>query len=247
VRKRANDRAQGQHRRPAAERSEGRRAGGGAESRATGDGATEPQQPALGQYFGVTSDVQLLEEQARLQAEADEVLEDLDLVVTLATVGVPHSVGSRALGVMVRRDVDLTVACDRLDLRALYRLGESVALHPRVRVLRFRDDTGVWNVDGRYPDGVYWGIEYVRAGGVSWNVDVWFVDQPERQPDLRDVRELLPLLEDDGARRRILSIKHALNDDPRYGTRLCGRDIYLAVLHHGVTSLNDIEAYLATR
>ena len=52
-----------------------------------------------GQYFAVTSEMQLLEDQARLQAEADEVLEDLNLVTTLATVGVPYSVeSSRSAG-----------------------------------------------------------------------------------------------------------------------------------------------------
>jgi len=194
----------------------------------------------------MTYDVELLEDQAHLQAEAGEVLADLNLAATLATVGFPHSVGSRALHVMVRRDIDLTVACERLDLRELYRLGESVAVHPRVRVLRFRDDTGDWNVHRLYPDGVYWGIEYVHNGGAKWNLDVWFVDQPERQPDLRDVRDLLPLLDDD-ARRLILSIKRSLKDDPRYGAELCGRDIYVAVLHHAATCVTDFEAYLAAR
>ena len=184
-----------------------------------------------------------LEEQARLQVEAADVLGDLDLVATLESVGVPHSVGSRALGLMVRRDIDLTVACEQLDLRGLYRLGEHVALHPHVRSLRFRDDTGHWNVDPQYPDGVYWGVEYVGGNGARWNLDVWFVDQPWRQPDLRDLQELAPLL-DESRRVRILEIKRALHDDPRYGKQLCGRDIYVAVLRHGATTVEDFEAYL---
>lgn len=192
------------------------------------------------------SPVKLLEQQERLQAEADAVLVDLDLLATLTTVGVPHSVGGRALRVMVRRDIDLTVACDRLDLGGLYLLGETVAVHPRVRMLRFRDDTGHWNVDPLYPDGVYWGIEYVSEWAVRWNLDVWFVDEPERQPDLRDLRELSPLL-DDSARRRILTIKGALAEDPRYGSGVCGRDVYLAVLHHDAISVDDFEQYLAAR
>lgn len=194
----------------------------------------------------MASHLQLLEEQEHLQAEADAVLVDLDLVATLATVGVPHSVGSRALRVMVRRDIDLTVACDRLELGALYLLGKNVATHPSVRMLRFRNDTGHWNVDPLYPDGVYWGIEYVSERAVRWNLDVWFVDEPERQPDLRDLRELSPLL-DDSARRRILTIKRALAEDPRYGREVCGRDVYLAVLHHDAINVADFERYLAAR
>jgi hypothetical protein len=187
-----------------------------------------------------------LEAEARLQQEADDVLRDLDLIATLCSVGEPHSVGSRALGLMVKRDIDLTVACDQLDLGRLYRLGEELVVHPRVRMLRFRDDTGHWNVDRLYPDGVYWGVEYVGADRARWNLDMWFVDQPELQPDLRDLRELSPLL-DDSRRARILAIKRALHDDARYGTQLCGRDIYLAVLHHDARSLDDVEAYLAAR
>ena len=132
--------------------------------------------------------MELLADQAHLQAEADEVLADLNLVATLAAVGMPHSVGSRALRVMVRRDIDLTIACEGSTCASCTD-SASVALHTRVRVLRFRDDTGEWNVHRLYPDGVYWGIEYVHSAGTRWSLDVWFVDEPERQPDLRDVRD----------------------------------------------------------
>ena len=78
-----------------------------------------------------------------------------------------------------------------------------------------------------YPDGLYLGIKYA-AGAEEWNVDIWFVDEPHRQPDLQDLKSLLPRI-DEAARSAILRIKHDLVGTPRtkrpstvwISTRLC--------------------------
>ncbi|MCC3771261.1 hypothetical protein K6I34_004133 [Streptomyces sp. UNOC14_S4] len=185
-----------------------------------------------------------LQAQEALQVEADEVADDLGLAGLLAGCGEPVRVGSSALGLMVRRDIDITVICPALDLaakRAVAGIGAVLAVHDRVRQVRFRDDTGHWNTDPGYPDGLYLGVEYRSPGGCAWTLDIWFVDEPGRQPDLAHVRSLPPRL-DDASRGAILRIKHALvaRED---GT--AGYDVYRAVLDHGVTTVEEFEAWRA--
>src|SRR4051812_37788474 len=151
----------------------------------------------------------LLARQAELQAEAAAVAADLDLDRRLAEFGTPVRVGSAALGVMVRRDLDMTVICPDLagpTRAAVAVLGAELTGHERVRQVLIRDDTGAWNTDPLYPDGLYLGVRYRSAEGADWNLDLWFVDEPDRQPDLAHLRDLRPAL-DERRRIAILAIK----------------------------------------
>ncbi|MGW4211362.1 hypothetical protein ACWEIJ_25440 [Lentzea sp. NPDC004789] len=180
---------------------------------------------------------ELFRRQAALQTEADAVADDLRLA-ELAELGDPVRVGSSALGLMVKRDVDVTVVCESLDeqtAEAVARVGQRLFLHPRVRVVTMRDDTGHWNVDPAYPDGLYLGVKYRTLAGADWTLDIWFVDEPDRQPDLAHIRSLPPRL-DDETRAAILAIKEAWADNPSYGSAVSSYDIYSSVLDHGVRS-----------
>jgi hypothetical protein len=181
---------------------------------------------------------ELLRDQAILQAEAEEVYRDLGLGTHLAAIGRPVGVGSAALGLMVRRDLDVTTACPALDpstVRAVAELGARLAQHPRVRSVRIRDDTGHWNTDPDYPDGMYLGVEYRATAGHDWTLDLWFVDEPDRQPDLAHARDLPPRL-DDTTRAAILAIKQARTGVP-------GIDVYRAVLDAGVRNPEDFDRW----
>jgi hypothetical protein len=143
---------------------------------------------------------------------------------------------------MVWRDLDLTVVCPALHLQDIFQAGAAIAAHPRVRQLRFRNDTGHWNTDPKYPDGIYWGVDY-RKDAQHWNVDIWFVDDPDRQPDLAHVASIPSRLDDD-TRRAILAIKYAWHERPEYRSTVTSFDIYTAVLDHGVRSPTDFDVYM---
>jgi hypothetical protein len=192
------------------------------------------------------SDDDLLEQQQRLQREADAVHADLRLDELLGGLGDPIRVGSSALGLMVWPDLDVTVACPTLDLAAVASVGAELVTHPRVRQLTTLNDTGKWNADPTYPDGLYLGLKYRSEAGVEWKVDIWLVDEPERQPDLEHLRTLPPKLTDE-ARLRILEIKDAWADRPEYGRTVRSVDIYTAVLEDDVMTLEQFEAWLAGR
>src|SRR4029453_7763228 len=140
------------------------------------------------------SDTQLLARQAGFQAEADSVVDDLGLMAILGSVGRPVRTGSSALGLMVARDIDITTLCPDLDAEALFSSIAPLASHPRVRQLGFRNDTGHWNTDPAYPDGLYWSVGYVADRGAAWNLDLWFIRDGTTQYDLEHLEALPPRL-----------------------------------------------------
>jgi hypothetical protein len=193
----------------------------------------------------------LLVAQSQLQAEADALVAALDLTADLAKLGQPTRVGSSALGLMVRRDIDITVSCARLDaatLAAFAQLGARLMQRTDLVLgVRFRNDAGSWNAEpANYPDGLYLGLSARTAEGANWTFDIWLVDQPERQPDLAHLRTLLPRLTD-AARRTILAIKHELAKGDGTGPRLPSALVYEAVMDHGVLDLAGFEAWYAGR
>jgi hypothetical protein len=188
----------------------------------------------------------LLQRQDELQAEAEAVSADLELDGLLAAVGNPRLVGSVALGLMVRPDLDITVVCPELDYATaelVAQIGARLAMHPRVWQVVLRNDTGAWNADPAYPDGLYLGLRYRPVPGRDWNLDIWFVDDPDRQPDLAAAEAIPGLLTPD-TRIAILEIKQALADDPPV-RRVPSYYVYTAVLDDGVQTAEQFSEWLA--
>lgn len=192
----------------------------------------------------------VLAEQDALRAEAEEVYRDLRLDEALADVGTPTVVGSAALGLMVRRDLDVDVACARLDetaVAAVAAVGGRLATHPRVRSVTFRNDCGAWNEEPEvYPDGLYLGVTCRGPSAALWSVDIWFLDEPERQPSTVHLSSLRPRLTD-ASRAAIIAIKRAWVDRPEYGRTVRGVDIYRAVLDDGVRGPEQFADWVAAR
>ncbi|MEU4835820.1 hypothetical protein [Streptosporangium sp. NPDC023615] len=186
-----------------------------------------------------------LRDQMELQAAADAAYDDLGLATALARIGTPTRVGSAALGLMVARDLDIDVTCTALDdhtFAGVTRLGADLVMHPRVRQVQIRDDTGEWNIDPLYPDGVYLGVRYRCPDGNDWNLDIWFVDEPDRQPSTVHLRTVQPRLTDEN-RAAILLIKRALA--ARGGPRVSSHTVYMAVLDEGVRTLEEFDRHMS--
>lgn len=183
---------------------------------------------------------ELLRRQDELQALADAVVADLGLDRSLSALGEPVRTGSSALGLMVVPDIDITVACPSLDADAVVEFAGVLARHERVRVVQFRKDHGRWNTEpDAYPDGLYVGLKYrPEKDGPEWNADIWFVDEPDRQPDLVHVRTLPERITPE-ARAAILLIKHSRPDYRSF-------DVYRAVLDDGVRTPGDYDAWRVT-
>ncbi|MEE1766958.1 hypothetical protein PUR34_01695 [Streptomyces sp. JV185] len=197
----------------------------------------------------MTATEKLLQHQDALRSTADAISADLQLEKLLTAVGRPVRVGSYALGLMVRRDLDVTVICPELDaqtLEAVAGIGAQLAQHKRVRQVRFRDDTGEWNTDPDYPDGLYLGVDCRSQEGEEWNLDIWFVDEPGRQPDLAHLKEL-PARLTPGTRAAILGIKQTWADRAEYGKSVKSVDIYRSVLVDHVRTPEQFDEWRAAR
>jgi len=194
------------------------------------------------------TDDDVLGRQAALQARADEVVRDLDVLALAARVGTPTRTGSSALGLMTRRDIDITTVGD-LDVARIFALGEVLAAHPRVWRITFRNDTGHWNKEtSRYPDGLYWLVEYVDEAGDAWTLDLWFLAQGTTQFDLEHMQTLPQRLTPE-MRVAILRIKEdrLAHAAPPPAPAMPSYEIYEAVLDHGVRTPADFERYRAER
>jgi hypothetical protein len=183
------------------------------------------------------TDDELLARQDALQDEAAAVLDDLDLIARISRVGRPIRTGSAALGLMVARDIDVTSLCPNLAVALIWEAVAPLALNPHISRLAFRNDTGRWNTDPRYPDGLYWMIEYVSDGGEKWNLDLWFLLDGTTQFDLVHM-ETLPRRLDRDARVAILRIKTDLHERPPSG-RIPSYRVYEAVLDRGIRTQQE--------
>lgn len=190
---------------------------------------------------------ELLDAQSQLQIEADEVVRMLGLDALLRTIGRPTRVGSSAMGLMVRRDIDITVACDRLTQDAVVAFSQiAVQMILRtdcVTAVRFRNDTGHWNIEPeKYPDGLYLWLSVQTPTKTTWTLDIWLVDKPERQPDIRHLTTLLPRLSE-ADREVILQIKTVLAATAHNVTKTPSALVYEAVMDHGVRTYQEFEKW----
>lgn len=188
----------------------------------------------------------LLARQLQLQAEADIIVEELHLMKLLAAAGTPVKVGSAALGLMAWRDLDMTVVCSKLNIAAISGITSRLMSNPQVRELKFINDTGSWNTDPAYPDGYFLGLTYQSKSGNLWELDIWFVDEPEKQPDLQHIRTMPDRLTP-AAIVSILSIKTVWATRAEYGEQVKSFDIYTAVLDHNVHTPAEFEQWLHSR
>lgn len=188
----------------------------------------------------------LLARQLQLQAEAAAVAEEMNLNELLKTAGTPIKVGSAALGLMTWRDLDMTVVCSKLDIAAISGIASQLMANPGVRHMEFINDTGSWNTDPVYPDGYFIGLKVQCKNGNDWELDIWFVDEPEKQPDLQHIRTMPGRLSP-SAIVSILSIKTVWASRIEYGKQVKSFDIYSAVLDDHVRTPAEFEQWLKSR
>ncbi|MFD1674364.1 hypothetical protein [Alicyclobacillus fodiniaquatilis] len=192
------------------------------------------------------TDDELLRQQHSLQIEAKEVADELQLDELLTTVGEPTRVGSSALGLMVWRDLDITVVCSSLNKENIAHIAREMMVRRGVRELRFLNDSGSLKMDSDYPDGLYLGIKYRSLNGADWKLDIWFVDEPEKQPDLQHIKTM-PARITPELRKSILNIKRVWSTRVEYGKQVTSYDIYTAVLDDDIRTLSQFDEWLRNK
>jgi hypothetical protein len=166
--------------------------------------------------------------------EAEEIIRELALLDLLSRYGDARVVGSVALDLVVKLDIDihLLVAADDL-LAVVDSVYRQLLDRPRVREVRISDyrDEGAVKI----------GIDRYPGPSGTWSIDLWITNRVETTAFAtveRLRRELLP-----EHRQAILAIKRHYDRQGLLRDGLSSR-IYEAVLAGGVRSVKAFEAYL---
>ena len=189
----------------------------------------------------------LLRRAEALQTEAAEIMHTLDLMAMLAVLGQPAQIGSSVSGLMVWRDIDVTVRCQGLTLERVWDALRPLLTNPRVTRLSYSNETGVRSPSGEPADQrFYFVIHYETAWGTEWKIDIslWTTDAPRTH--LAQLAELERRLTHE-TRLAILWIKDVWHRLPVYPYEVGGSEVYDAVLEHGARSPDDFDMYLRER
>jgi hypothetical protein len=189
----------------------------------------------------------LFDRATALQSEADEVMRTLDLMTMLGVLGHPDQIGSSVSGLMVWRDIDVTVRCRDVTLERVWNALRPLLINPRITRLNYSNETGARSPTGEPADErFYFVIHYEPASGTDWKIDVsiWTSDAPRSH--LAQLAELERRLTRE-TRLAILWIKDVWHRLPVYPYEVGGVEVYDAVLDHGARTPDDIELYLRQR
>ena len=190
---------------------------------------------------------QLLERQDTSQAEANRLVDRLDLPAMLSRAGRFEQLGSSVSGLMVWRDLDLGASCGRLSPERAWETMLPLAAHTRTTRLDYRNETGRLTPPelrgyGRY----YFVVHHETETGDEWKIDVslWSPDSPPGP--LAHAEKLRKRLTPE-TRLAILWIKDVWHRMPTYPYQVSGMDVYDAVLEHGVRTPEQFGGYLRRR
>jgi hypothetical protein len=192
------------------------------------------------------SDQELLARQVALQAEAAEVLAQLDLDQLFADVGPVLVVGSYLSGLMSWRDLDVCLLagedCSPADVLELLK---QVVVLPGFAGLAYRDERGERCPTGEARDERYHVPFDLDAGKGRWRVDlsVWLRDLHGHIADWHTrLRDTIT----DQQRLAVLRIKDVWHRLPSYPDEVSGWEIYTAVLRDGVRTPEQFARWLTT-
>lgn len=182
-------------------------------------------------HSGAVDDEALLDRQADLQREAASVIARLHLTEILGQVGRVVQLGSAVTGLMVWRDLDFGVDAPGLSSEAAWETMRPLLM--RCSALRYVHDSD----DGRH---------YFVMRIDNWKIDVslWPAGMP---PEVESFQGELTARLTDSLRITILRLKDAWCSLPLYPEIVSAWQIYDAVLNHDVRTLDELDAYLATR
>lgn len=189
-------------------------------------------------------DKQLLRRQDQLQTESQQVLAELQVVDLLSQAGRLRQTGSTTVGLMVWRDIDLQVYSPGLSAEQAFTAMQPLLTHPYVTQVRYLHQSDHFKVEG-LGERYFFMVMYQYNQTAEWKLDISFwIDPGIRAEPVQDELEQVLTFE---TRLLILRIKDAWYQLPAYRNTVASTDIYDAVLHHGVRTLDDFDHYLAQR
>lgn len=147
---------------------------------------------------------------------------------------------------MVRRDIDIDVYTSEPSLDKIVEIGQKFMLTPNVSSLNITNHILLPGLPGK-PKGIYLGVKPFVNEKV-WTIDIWFlpkeVQETTIEKSLGFPRSKLEQMSDED-RNTILLLKSNLQEVGKYdGKTIIGRDVYKAVIAHGIRTVEEFEKWI---
>jgi hypothetical protein len=174
----------------------------------------------------------------RLRA-AWQILDEIDLIERWRPYGEPFVVGSVALDLVVRPDIDFEVLTSTPpSIRDGFAVTSAIAELPNVRGVRYTD------FRDKPEQGLYWKVLYERTPAETWTLDLWMFARDHPGPLASSLVEPVRAALTDDARDTILAIKEAAAEQ---GERAWGHWLYRAVINEGVRDYAEFLEWFGDR
>lgn len=184
---------------------------------------------------GNSADDELIETAARLREEARKLLERKGLLACFDRADAVEVVGSVTTDLMTRRDIDITCCLQPLTAEPLIQIANKIIqILPVGRLTYINPSVIPWE---DYKVGLFCGISVKLSPKVIWNLDIWAYAPEDYNTILKTHHRLAARLAASD-RLILLRLKSACH--------VHSRQIYDAVLNHGVMDVEGFQRYLET-
>ena len=172
-----------------------------------------------------------------LRAEADELLQRLELEALTASIGRLEPTGSYFLDLMMYPDIDMNLPPTTPE--KLMGVGVELSKLECVRRIRY-----LRGKEGVLKDGLYLKPEIAYGDwGRLWKIDIWALPESVRAKQRTEMSDLKHRMTVEH-RAIILDTKHRLLTDEGRTPMFSGIFIYRAVIDQEMTDPAEIDAYL---
>ncbi|MFA6007232.1 MAG: hypothetical protein WC784_01125 [Candidatus Shapirobacteria bacterium] len=184
---------------------------------------------------------ELLSNQEKLQREAKEVIEKLNLVKILSQYGKVNVVGSLKYGLMVWRDIDIDLVLENEILEINYwEIVEKLFSNKKIQSMILSDNRNV--EDKNRPKSLYIGIKYLDNKENIWKIDIRLLNKNDLKTG--KIENLINDKITPENRLTILEIKSQVCNNPKYHKEFSSVDIYEEMLISGVKNLEEFISFL---
>ncbi len=183
----------------------------------------------------------LLEREAELRTEADQMLEDSGLRKIILAEGF-YPVGSYVMQTMTWRDLDFEREREQLDWDVHWDLGNRLAATGWAWRLVGMDPRREPGIGTGPAEDLYWGIRVSNpkksSQAIIWMLDLW-TPPPGEFTKHRPNRQRWSAALTDDVRFRILQVKRAICSLPEYRRTMLSVHVYEAVIDAQVRSVDE--------
>ena len=180
----------------------------------------------------------LLKYSRNQKGKADKIIKDSNLIKILEEYGVVHIVGSYALDLMYRPEIDIWVARQEHNYKKARSLFKEIFENDYFDMLCFVKAIGTTfekKVSGYYIQ------PHKNIGKEDWKIDVWLTTKEVYKPKYKKVLNAIEKSDDPTRiRNLILNLKNQFRSGSKYKSKLSADDFYKTVLDNPLLKFDEL-------